>query len=126
MIIRELLDTGHSVSGLARTKNKGEALARSGVAPILGSIEDLALLRQVAADAEGIIHTAFGLDMSKIGELAAQDRAAIEAFGAIFAGSDRPLVVTSGFLQTTGEKVFEDARPPVLSAFPRASCQQRL
>ena len=90
---------------------------------MLGSIEDIGLLRQAAEDAEGIIHTAFGLDMSKIGELAAQDRAAIEAFGAAFAGSDRPLVVTSGFLQTTGEKVFEDARPPVLRAFPRASEQ---
>jgi len=123
MIVRELLDAGHSVSGLARTKDKGEALARAGVTPVLGSIEDIGLLRQAAEDAEGIIHTAFGLDMSKIGELAAQDRAAIEAFGAAFAGSDRPLVVTSGFLQTTGEKVFEDARPPVLRAFPRASEQ---
>lgn len=123
MIIRELLDAGHSVSGLARTKNKGEALARAGVAPVLGSIEDLSLLRQAAAHADGIIHTAFGLDMSKIGELAAQDRAAIEAFGDTFAGSDRPIVVTSGFLQTSGEKVFEDARPPVLNAFPRASEQ---
>lgn len=123
MIIRELLDAGHSVSGLARTKEKCEGLARAGVTPVLGSIEDIGLLRQAAEDAEGVIHTAFGLDMSKIGELAAQDRAAIEAFGATFSGSDRPLVVTSGFLQTTGEKVFEDARPPVLEAFPRASEQ---
>lgn len=123
MIIRELLDAGHSISGLARTKDKGEALARAGVAPVLGSIEDIGVLHQAATNAEGIIHTAFGLDMSRIGELAAQDRAAIEAFGATFAGSDRPLVVTSGFLQMNGETVFEDARPPVLSAFPRASEQ---
>lgn len=91
MIIRELLDAGHSVSGLARTKEKCEGLSRAGVTPVLGSIEDIGLLRQAAEDAEGVIHTAFGLDMSKIGELAAQDRAAIEAFGATFAGSDRPL-----------------------------------
>src|ERR1700712_3747999 len=123
MIVRDLLDAGHSVVGLVRTKAKGEALAKIGATPLIGSIEDLDVLRRAAADADGIIHTAFGLDMSRIGDLAAQDSAAIETFGAEFAGSDRPLVVTSGFLQTTGEKVIEEARPPVIAAFPRASEQ---
>ena len=123
MIVRDLLDAGHSIVGLVRTKDKGETLARHGGTPLIGSIEDLDVLRRAAADADGIIHTAFGLDMSRIGELAAQDRAAIETFGEAFAGSDRPVVVTSGFLQTTGEKVVEDARPPVLPEFPRASEQ---
>ena len=123
MIVRELIEAGHGVVGLVRTKDKCEALARAGGTPVLGSIEDLEVLRRAAADADGVIHTAFGLDLSKIGELAAQDRAAIETFGAVLAGSDRPLVVTSGFLQTNGKKVFEDARPAVLPAFPRASEQ---
>jgi nucleoside-diphosphate-sugar epimerase len=35
----------------------------------------------------------------------------------------RPIVVTSGFLQTTGEKVTEDERPDVMPEFPRASEQ---
>ena len=37
--------------------------------------------------------------------------AAIETFGDVFAGSGRPIVVTSGFLQTTGEKAAEAERP---------------
>lgn len=126
MIVRELIEAGHAVVGLVRDEGKGELLARAGATPMVGAIEDLASLRRAAENADGVIHTAFGLDMTRIGELAAQDAAAIEAFGEAFAGSDRPLVVTSGFLQTTGEKVTETARPPVIPAFPRASEQTAL
>jgi len=126
LIVQELIEAGHTVAGLVRDKAKGERLVKAGGTPVIGSIEDLATLRSAARGAEGVIHTAFGLDMSKIGELAAQDSAAIEAFGEAFAGSDRPIVVTSGFLQTTGEKVTETARPPVVPEFPRASEQTAL
>jgi nucleoside-diphosphate-sugar epimerase len=126
MIVQELIEAGHSVVGLVRNKEKGEALVRAGATPMIGSIEDLNLLRRAAGEAEGVIHTAFGLDLSKMGELAAQDSAAIEAVGEAFFGSQRPLVVTSGFLETTGEKVKENARPPVMPEFPRASEQTAL
>jgi nucleoside-diphosphate-sugar epimerase len=126
MIVRELIEAGHSVVGLVRDRDKGDLLAQAGGTPIVGSLEDLDLLRRAAGDADGVIHTAFGLDHARIGELSAQDRAAIEAFGAAFAGSQKPLVVTGGFLQTTGEKILETARPPVMPAFPRASEQTAL
>jgi nucleoside-diphosphate-sugar epimerase len=122
-IVRELLDAGHSVVGLVRSTEKGEALAAAGGTPLIGSLDDLDVLRHGAANADGIIHTAFGLDLSKIRELAEEDRVAIETFGEVFADSDRPIVVTSGFLQTTGEKATEDKRPPVNPEFPRASKQ---
>lgn len=126
MVVRELIEAGHSVVGLVRNKEKGDLLTRAGATPMMGSIEDLQLLRRAADDAEGVIHTAFGLDMTRIGELAAQDSAAIETFGEVFAGSERPLVVTSGFLQMTGGEVTEEARPPVMAEFPRASEQTAL
>jgi nucleoside-diphosphate-sugar epimerase len=122
-IVRDLLDAGHSVVGLVRTKQKGEALAAAGGTPLIGSVGQLDLLRRAASEADGIIHTAFGLDLTKIKELAEEDRLAIEAFGEVFAGSDRPIVVTSGFLQTTGKKATEDERPAVIPEFPRASEQ---
>lgn len=62
--------------------------------------------------------------MSKIEELAKEDREAIEAFGELFAGSERPIVVTGGVgLAPDGEVFAEDARPPVIPVFPRASEQ---
>ena len=122
-IVRDLLEAGHSVTGLVRSKEKGEALAAVGATPLVGSLDDLEVMRRGARDADGIIHTAFGLDMAKIGQLADEDRRAIETFGDVFAGSRRPIVVTSGFLQTTGEKAAEAERPSVIPAFPRASEQ---
>jgi nucleoside-diphosphate-sugar epimerase len=63
------------------------------------------------------------LIISRIGELAAEDRAAIETFGEVFAGSARPIIVTDGFLHLTGETAREADRPEVMPAFPRASQQ---
>ena len=124
VVARDLLEAGHTVTGLVRSQEKGEALAAAGVTPLLGSVGDLDVLRQAAGEADGVIHTAFGLDFSKIVEMSDEDRAAIETFGAVFAGSDRPIVVASGLgLLPPGETFTEGARPPIIPNFPRATEQ---
>lgn len=123
-VARDLLAMGHAVTGLVRSKDKADAIAAAGITPLLGSISDLDMLRNAAGEADGVIHTAFGLALSEIEELAREDREAIEAFGEVFAGSDRPIVVTSGVgLLPSGETFTEEARPPVNPDFPRASEQ---
>jgi nucleoside-diphosphate-sugar epimerase len=124
VVARELLAAGHTVTGLVRSREKADALAAQGITAVLGSIDDLELIRREVAKTDGVIHTAFGLDMSKIAQLAAQDNAVIAAFGDVFAGSKRPIVVTSGiFLLPAGEVAREDTRQSVLPDFPRASEQ---
>lgn len=124
VVTRELIDAGHSVVGLVRSKEKGEAVAAAGATPLVGSLTDLDVLRQGASDAGGIIHTAFGLDFSKMDEISREDIAAIETFGEAFAGTDRPILVTSGIgLEPSGEEFVEEDRPPVMPDFPRASEQ---
>lgn len=124
VIARNLLDEGHSVVGLVRSKEKADALAAAGITPLLGSLSDLNVIRKAAGDADGIIHTAFGLDISNIVELAEEDRRAIETFGEVFVGSDRPIVVTSGVgLLPAGEIFTEEVRLPIVPNFPRASEQ---
>ena len=124
VVARELIDAGHSVVGLVRSREKGDALAAAGVIPLIGSITDLDVIRRGAGEADGIIHTAFGLDFAKIEALSREDREAIETFGEVFAGSDRPIIVTGGLgLSPVGEMLDEDARPPVMPDFPRASEQ---
>ncbi len=123
-IARDLLGAGHAVTGLVRSKAKGEALAAAGGTVVLGSLGDLDVIREAAAASDGVVHTAFGLDFSKIAELAEEDRRAIETFGEAFAGSDRPIVVTGGVgLLPPGETFTEDERPPIIPNFPRASEQ---
>ncbi len=123
-IARDLLADGHAVTGLVRSKEKGEAFASAGGTPVVGSLGDFDVIRDAVRDTDGIVHTAFGLDLTKIKEMAEEETRTIEAFGEAFAGTDRPIIVTGGVLLTTpGEMFQEDARPPVAREFPRASEQ---
>ena len=95
-IVQELLAAGHQVLGLVRSEANAQALTAAGATPHRGALNDLDSLRRGAEQADGIIHTAFGLDLADIAKSSAEEQQAIEAFGEVFAGSDRPLVVTSG------------------------------
>ena len=121
-ITRELIDAGHQVLGLVRSKSRGEALAAMGGVPVPGSLDDVERLREAAADADGVVHTAFGIDFSKIVEMSEQERRVIELFGEVYEGSGRPIIATAGFgLLPTGEMFTEDTPPPPVNpAFPRA------
>jgi nucleoside-diphosphate-sugar epimerase len=95
-IVQELINAGHQVLGLARNDAAADALARSGVNAHRGDLSDPESLVAGARACEGVIHTAFIHDFSQFAANAAIDRRAIEAMGAVLAGSGRPFVVTSG------------------------------
>jgi nucleoside-diphosphate-sugar epimerase len=95
-VVEDLIRAGHQVTGLARSADKAAALATTGAEIVYGSLDDLDLLRRAASDADAVIHTAFNHDFSKFLDSAAQDVRVIEALGSVLAGSDRPLLVTSG------------------------------
>jgi len=137
-VVKELLSSGHQVTGLSRTKEGARALQKLGAAARVGKLNQHSLLREAAAESDGVIHTAFihglshmglatrfrlfagalngGIMSSFVRILSETETGAIQALGAGLQGSGRPLVVTSGLLflplgrvSTEGDHHMQDA-----------------
>lgn len=123
-IVQELITAGHQVSGLARSDASAQKLIEAGAEVHRGDLEDLESLRSGAIQSDGVIHAGFIHDFSRFKEVCEVDKLAIETIGKVLAGSDRPLIVTSGTaLVSPGKLATEDIIPPFNSVWPRASEQ---
>jgi nucleoside-diphosphate-sugar epimerase len=123
-VVEDLTQAGHQVLGLARSDASETILRDRGVEVLRGDLEDIASLQAGAEACDGVIHCGFSHDFSRFLESCASDRRAIEAMAEVLAGSDRPLIVTSGVgLFGSGGTVDEDMVAPEDSAIPRRSEQ---
>ena len=84
-VARRLVAAGHAVRGLTRDAAKAGGLARLGIAPVVGSLDDAPLLTAEAQAADAVINAADS-----------DHRGAAEALIAALAGSGRALIHTSG------------------------------
>ena len=126
-VVRELLDAGHQVLGLTRSEQGAAALAAMGAEPYRGSIAEPDGLKAGAAESDGVIHLAFNHDFSRFVQNCEDDRAVIAALGSALAGSDRPLIITSGTGATNtvpGQPALEDGQTVSASVIPRAASEE--
>jgi nucleoside-diphosphate-sugar epimerase len=121
-VIPELLSAGHEVVGLARSDDAAAKVAARGATVLRGGLRDHDVLREGVAGADAVVHLGFSHDFSKHDEAIAMDRAAVELFGDLLAGSDRPFAFASGVLgpiHTENDRI--DASQ---AATPRAGTEQ--
>jgi nucleoside-diphosphate-sugar epimerase len=126
-VVKELLSSGHQVTGLTRTSEGAQKLQKLGAKALVGVLGQHALLREAAADSDGVIHTAFihglshmdlttrlrlfagalngGIISSFMRVLVKTELGGIQALGSGLKGSNRPFVVTSGVLFLPSGKI---------------------
>ncbi|MFF3503347.1 SDR family oxidoreductase [Streptomyces sp. NPDC003247] len=97
-LVPELRAAGHEVVGLARSDASAEALREAGAEIRRGTLDDVDVLRDTAAEADGVIHLAYLHHAPAHVDAAAVDLVAINAIGDALAGSGKPFVGTSGTL----------------------------
>ncbi|NML65596.1 SDR family oxidoreductase [Hymenobacter sp. RP-2-7] len=95
-VVQELLKAGHQVRGLARSDEAAQAIEAAGAEVFRGSIDDPDSLTRGATGVDGVIHTAYNHDFSQYEKAGQTEAQAIAALGKALAGSNKPLVTTSG------------------------------
>jgi len=114
-VVAELLATGHQVVGLARSDASAETIAAAGAEVRRGEVTSLDVLRDAAAQCDGVVHLAFRHDVAFSGDFdtaVASDHAAIATIGDALAGSGKPLAIASGVAGLRSATIAtEDDRP---------------
>ncbi len=104
-VVRNLLDAGHRVTGLARSDAGAAALSGMGAGVHRGDLAKPDGFASAAAAADGVIHCGFTHDFTRFRENCEQDRRVIGALGAAMAGTGKLLIVTSGTALVSGAGV---------------------
>jgi nucleoside-diphosphate-sugar epimerase len=128
-LVKELIGAGHQVIGVYRDDEKAKALAATGAEIYRGSIAEPESLKAGAARADGVIHLAFNHDFSRFVQNCEDDRRVIQTLGSALAGSDRPLIVTSGTAMANtvpGQLAMEDGAVVTSAQHPRAASEEEV
>ncbi|WP_197373440.1 NAD-dependent epimerase/dehydratase family protein [Mycolicibacterium baixiangningiae] len=108
VVAKHLIRQGHTVRGLTRTPSAVAALDADGIDPVLGELDDVALLTMEAQRADAVINTANS-----------DHRGAVETFIGALRGSGKVLIHTSGTSvvgddaqgQSVSSTIVDDASP---------------
>jgi nucleoside-diphosphate-sugar epimerase len=84
-VANKLLQEGHQVYGLVRSLEKAQLIAKRGISPVLGSLDDIDRLVESAHNSDAVINAA-----------SSDHRPAVEALVKALAESGKTLIHTSG------------------------------
>jgi len=84
-VAAHLIAAGHQVTGLVRSQDKADAVRERGIEPVLGTLDDAAVLSQAAKAADVVVNAA-----------SADHKGAVVALLDALAGSGKPFIHTSG------------------------------
>ena len=118
-----LIADGHKVRGLVRSREKADAVAAHGVAPVIGSLVDADLLQAEARTADAVVNAA-----------SSDHRGAVEALISGLSGSGKPLIHSSGSsivadlaMGEPSDRIFDEMTPivPLTYGYRRVGAELR-
>jgi nucleoside-diphosphate-sugar epimerase len=102
-----LVAAGHTVRGLVRDETKGDAVAAHGIVPVVGSLDEPALLQAEARAADAVVNAA-----------SSDHRGAVETLIAALRDSGKSLIHSSGSsivadlaMGEPSDRIFDEAMP---------------
>jgi nucleoside-diphosphate-sugar epimerase len=95
-VTRQLIESGHRVSGLVRSDDGAAAVGAAGATPVRGDLDDLDLLARSARAADAVVHLANKHDWANPAESNRAERAAVQTFVDALDGSGAPFLFASG------------------------------
>ncbi len=95
-VVPRLIARGHQVLGLARSDAGARHLEAAGADVHRGDLEQPETLASGAAAADAVIHCAFDHNFATFVENTKKDERNIAAMGAALAGTQKPILITSG------------------------------
>lgn len=106
-----LVKVGHNVTGLVRSTEQAAEMTALGITPVIGTLDDSALLIEQAKKADAVINAA-----------SSDHRGAVETLLAALRGSNKT------FLHTSGSSIVGDASAvnPAMSSTLKTTCRRRL
>ncbi len=110
-LVKELIEAGHYVRGLARSEGGAAQLEAMGGEVHRGDLTDLNSLRDGAKGMDAVINLAFNHDFSTYAQNAQDERKAIEALGSVLDPGSL-LMVTAGLLRGTPGQLRKENDPP--------------
>ncbi|MDO3636990.1 SDR family oxidoreductase [Mycolicibacterium arseniciresistens] len=104
-VVDELLLSGHTVNGLARSAASAAALEAKGVDVRRGDLDDLDAIRSGARDADAVIHLANKHDWADMAGTNAAARATTQTIGEALVDTGKPFLLASGLAGLTDGRV---------------------
>ncbi len=94
-LLKQLIEAGHTVRGLARSEEGMKQVEAAGAEPLRGTLEETDVLRRGVEGMDAVVNLAFNHDFTKFAESGAVERKAIEVLGEALEPG-KVLIVTSG------------------------------
>lgn len=122
-VVKELLDAGHQVLGLARSEESAKKLIASGAEVHHGDLEDFESLKSGAKSSDAVMHLGFIHDFTRFEAVCAIDKKAIETIGEALVETDKPFIITSGTALISKDEIVTENDSAESSQTPRKASE---